>query len=201
MISRDLVRASLLLAVLSCSPGVSAAFDPNETFKKGTFVLSAEGGGGVQNGIDEHREPGLEFWNAGVRFSLLPFGPSFSGGPFYGALEVGLEPYYQRYEKPVHAFYGGLGLMLRYHVLSLGRFVPYLEVFSAVGGTDLKREELNSTFAFLLHGGAGASFFVTDTVALYAGYRLEHVSNGNTSKPNRGFESHTGVAGVSFFFP
>ncbi len=52
----------------------------------------------------------------------------------------------------------------------------------------------------MLWGGAGLSYFVTDRAALYGGYRFQHVSNGNTDSPNRGFESHTGVAGVSFFF-
>ena len=32
------------------------------------------------------------------------------------------------------------------------------------------------------------------------GYRFEHVSNGHTSTPNRGFESNVGVVGVSFYF-
>jgi len=46
-----------------------------------------------------------------------------------------------------------------------------------------------------------ASYFLTDHTAFYVGYRIQHVSNGDTSSPNRGFESHTGVAGVSFYFP
>ena len=59
---------------------------------------------------------------------------------------------------------------------------------------------IRSDFTFLLWGGAGASYFVTDRTAVYAGYRYQHVSNGNTSKPNRGFESNVGVVGMSFFF-
>jgi hypothetical protein len=37
-------------------------------------------------------------------------------------------------------------------------------------------------------------------LAVYAGYRFQHFSNGNTSKPNRGYEAQSGVVGVSFFF-
>jgi len=33
----------------------------------------------------------------------------------------------------------------------------------------------------------------------YVGYRLQHISNGKTSTPNFGFESHTGVVGMTFF--
>ena len=41
---------------------------------------------------------------------------------------------------------------------------------------------------------------MADRTAVYAGYRYQHVSNGNTNKPNRGFESNVGVVGMSFFF-
>ena len=48
--------------------------------------------------------------------------------------------------------------------------------------------------------GAGVSYFVTDMVALNAGYRFQHISNGHTSHPNRGFNSDSGTGGVSFYF-
>jgi opacity protein-like surface antigen len=78
--------------------------------------------------------------------------------------------------------------------------VPYAEVAGFAGGTDLKVAEIRSNFTFLVFGGAGASVFVTDHTAVYGGYRYQHVSNGNTDRPNRGLESHTGVVGVSFYF-
>jgi hypothetical protein len=187
------------MALLALWPGPAAAWDPAQTFHMGAWILSVEGGGGVQDNIDPGFETGLEFWNAGIRLSMLPFGPT-GPGPFYGAFEVGLEPYYQRYTTPVRAEFGGLGVSLRYHFLSLGRVVPWVEAFGAAGGTDLRIPEIRSDFTFLIHGGVGLSFFVTDRLAVYTGYRLQHVSNGNTSTPNHGFESHTGVLGVSWFF-
>ena len=39
-----------------------------------------------------------------------------------------------------------------------------------------------------------------DTVALNAGYRFQHISNGHTAHPNRGFNSDSGTGGVSFYF-
>jgi Lipid A 3-O-deacylase (PagL) len=129
----------------------------------------------------------------------LPFG-AVGRGPFYGALEIGLGPLAQRYTHPLRAYFAGLTAVGRYHVLSLGRFVPYVEVAGAAGGTNLRVREIDSAFTFLVFGGVGASYFLTDRTALYVGYRIQHVSNGNTSSPNRGFESHTGVAGVSFSF-
>jgi lipid A 3-O-deacylase len=179
---------------------VAGAFDPQQTFKQGSFVLSPEAGYGSQFNLEDKRVmSGVEFVNAGLRFGWLPFSP-VGPGPLHGALELGLEPLYQRYLEPQDAFFAGLGLTGRYHFLSLGRFVPYAEVAAFAGGTDLKVKEIRSDFTFLLWVGVGASFFVTDRTALYGGYRYEHVSNGNTSDPNRGLESHSGVAGVSFFF-
>jgi opacity protein-like surface antigen len=176
------------------------AFDPDETYQKGTVIFSLEAGGGSQQNLDgQDIQTGLDLWYAGVRASLLPFAP-LGNGFFHGALEIGLEPIYQRYTDPVAAFFAGLGLVGRYHFLSFGRFVPYVEIAGAAGATDLKVSEIRSEFAFWVAGGVGASIFVTDSTAIYAGYRLVHMSNGNIERPNRGFEAHTALAGVSFFF-
>lgn len=199
----DRWRVTLLaaLAGLAALATGAAAYDARETFRKGSTVVSVEAGGGGQDNLEGHRvQTGLEFWNVGARFSLLPFEPVL-GGPLLGALEIGIEPFYQRYVDPRQAFFAGLGAAFRYHFLSLGRVVPYVEVMGAAGGTDLVTREVRSSFTFLVHGGAGLSVFLTDRTAVYGGYRLQHVSNGNVESPNRGFESHTGVVGVSVFFP
>ena len=187
-----------LVVLLPGSP--AAAFDAPTTFAKGALVVSVEGGGGENDSVEQHRvNTELEFRNAGVRVSLLPFGAG-GPGPLFGALEVGLEPFYQHYGAGLNAFYAGLAAVGRYHFLSLGRVVPYVELAASAGGTDLKIREIDSDLAFLLFGGLGASVFLTDHTALYAGYRLQHVSNGHTASPNRGFESHTGVIGLSTYF-
>ncbi len=196
---RSLLAVVATLLVLAAAPAAHA-FDAAQTFRPGTFVISPEVGYGEQFDLEGKRGfTGLEFVNAGVRFGYLPFAP-VGPGPLHGSFEVGLEPLYQRYFEPVDAFFAGLGATFRYHFLSLGRLVPYAELAAAAGGTDLKVAEIRSDFTFMLWGGAGLSYFVTDRTALYGGYRYQHVSNGNTERPNRGFESHTGVAGVSFFF-
>jgi len=196
---RRLTLGLAALAVLIAAPA-ALAFDPQQTFRQGSFVVSPEAGYGRQFNLEDKRVfSDAEFVNVGVRFGWLPFSP-VGPGPLHGALEVGLEPLYQRYLEPRDAFFAGLGLTGRYHFLSLGRFVPYAEAAAFAGGTDLKIREIRSDFTILVWVGAGASFFVTDRTALYGGYRYEHLSNGNTERPNRGFEAHTGVAGVSFFF-
>jgi lipid A 3-O-deacylase len=195
---RRLVTGLIACVVLGATP--AWAFDVTQTFKQGSFVIAPEAGYGEQANLeDKHVFTGLELVNVGVRFGFLPFSP-MGPGPLHGSLEVGLEPLYQRYLDPVDAFFAGLGATFRYHFLSLGRFVPYAEVAAFAGGTDLRTREIDSDFTFLLWAGVGASFFVTDRTAIYGGYRYQHVSNGNTDQPNRGFEAHTGVVGVSFFF-
>jgi lipid A 3-O-deacylase len=195
---RRLVVGLIACIVLGAAP--ASAFDAAQTFKQGSFVIAPEAGYGEQANLEDKRVfTGLELVNVGVRFGFLPFNPT-GPGPLYGSLEVGLEPLYQRYLDPVDAFFAGLGATFRYHFLSLGRFVPYAEVAGFAGGTDLRTREIDSDFTFLLWAGVGASFFVTDRTAIYGGYRYQHVSNGNTDQPNRGFEAHTGVVGMSFFF-
>lgn len=193
--------AAGLLALLALA-APARAFDNEPIFAKGAYALSFEGGYGEQFNLEgfsflSH----LKFFNLGFRSSLLPF-ETFGAreAPLHGALEIGLEPFYQQYTDPKSAFWAGLAAVGRYHFLVLGRFVPYAELAGAAGGTDLRVREIDSSFSFILWGGVGASVFLTDTTALYAGYRYEHNSNGNTSRPNRGFESHVGVVGVSYYF-
>ena len=198
---RGRLLAALTIGTVLMTARAASAYDPAATFKQGTYVLSVEGGGGGQHNLEgQDIQTRLEFWNVGVRVSMIPWGPVNSKA-LYGALEIGLEPYYQRYTTPVDAHFAGLGLAFRYHFLALGRLVPYVEIFGSAGETDLKVREIDSRFTFLLHGGPGIEYFVTDRAALYVGYRLQHISNGNTDRPNRGFESQTGVAGISVFFP
>lgn len=189
---------ALLLLLLAASPAL--AFDANQIFRQGTAVLSVEGGGGTQSNLESHRvQSDLDLWYLGVRYALLPFKPA---GPsiLRGSLEVGLEPLYQKYTGGREAFWAGVSAQGRWHFLSLGRFVPCIELGAGAGGTDLRTIEIDSSFAFLLSAGVGVSFFVTDQAAIYGGYRMVHISNGHTSSRNRGFEADTGLLGFSYFF-
>jgi opacity protein-like surface antigen len=200
MTSRTWALGVLVWLLAATTP--ASAFDPEHTFKKGTFVLSAEGAYGWEFNLESKRRTSdLEFYDVGARFSLLPFDPVGRDRLWYGSLEVGLEPLYQKFTAGESAFWAGLAAVARYHLLSLGRFVPYAEVGAAAGGGDLETRYIDAHFAFNLFGGAGAQLFVSDKTALYAGYRYQHLSNANTSQPNRGIEAHVGVAGVSFYFP
>jgi len=191
--------ALTMLATLAVAPPVRA-FDPETTFARGTRIFGLQVGGGAANNIEGHDTVSdISFVNVTPRVSYLFFSP-FGSGWLRSALEPGLEGWYQHYLSPESASAEGLKLAARYHFIGLGRLVPYLEGTAGAGGSSLKVPEINSAFTFVLEAGAGVSYFVTDEVAINAGYRFQHISNGHTSSPNRGFNSDTGLLGVSFFF-
>jgi lipid A 3-O-deacylase len=189
---------AVILALWGSVPNANA-FDPHQTFAKGAYAISVEAGYGEQVNLSEDSITGLDFFNAGLRVGFFPWG-IHGPGPLAGALEIGLEPLYQQFFDPVDAYFAGLAAVMRYHFTSLGRLVPYVELAASAGYTDLRVREQDTNFVFLLFGGVGASFFITERAAIYAGYRYQHISNANTSDPNRGIDSHTGVLGISRFF-
>ena len=195
---RSVFCCVVALAVLGTVHG-GEAFDADDVFTAGGRVLSIEGGYGEQFDLWNTTITGFDFFNAGIRVGFLPWG-TVGSGPLKGAFEIGLEPFYQRFVHPEHAYFAGLGAVGRYHFLPLGRLVPYVELAAAPGATDLRTREQHTDFVFLLFGGVGASYFVTERTALYAGYRLQHISNAGTDSPNQGINSHTGVVGFSLFF-
>ncbi len=204
---RHVLSGALALVLLAAVARPVSAFDAEKAFAKGSAVASAEGSYGWQFNLEGFKEwTKLEYWNAGLRYSILPFSPTgIKDKPLYGSLEIGFQPLYQRYTEPKaakDAFWAGLAAVFRYHFigLSFGPVVPYVEVAGAAGGTDLKILEIRSHFSFLLWGGLGASVFLSDSAAVYAGYRYEHNSNGNIEPPNRGWESNVAVVGVSYYF-
>lgn len=191
--------AAGFVVALALVPARAWAFDAERVFQRDALLLSVEGGAGSQHNFeDRHRQTGLDLWYAGLRLGWLPFGVT-GPGIVRGALEVGLEALYQQYHHPVHDFWAGLSAVGRYHLTSFGRFVPCVEGGVSAGATSLNIPEIDSDFAFLLFAGAGASVFLTDRMAVYAGYRLIHVSNANLDSPNTGLEAHTGVVGITFF--
>jgi lipid A 3-O-deacylase len=187
------------MAVLSLARP-APAYDPEATFARGTTIFGLQVGGGAANDVEGHRTVSdISFVTETPRLSYLFFAP-FGSGLLRSAFEPGLEGWFQQYLSPHSATAQGLKLTGRYHFVGLGRLVPYLEATAGAGGTSLRVPEIDSTFTFVLEAGAGLSYFVTDSVALNAGYRFQHISNGHTSNPNRGFNSDSGVLGASYYF-
>jgi lipid A 3-O-deacylase len=192
--------AALAATAVLCLARPAPAYDPEATFARGTTIFGLQIGGGASNNVEGHRTVSdISFITETPRLSYLFFSP-FGSGLLRSAFEPGLEGWFQQYLSPHSATAQGLKLTGRYHFIGLGRFVPYLEATAGAGGTSLRVPEIDSTFTFVLEAGAGLSYFVTDSLALNAGYRFQHISNGHTSNPNRGFNSDSGVVGVSYHF-
>lgn len=192
--------AALAATAVLCLARPAPAYDPEATFARGTTIFGLQIGGGAANNVEGHRYVSdISFITETPRLSYLFFSP-FGSGLLRSAFEPGLEGWFQQYLSPHAATAQGLKVTGRYHFIGLGRFVPYLEGTAGAGGTSLRVPEIDSTFTFVLEAGAGLSYFVTDSLALNAGYRFQHISNGHTSNPNRGFNSDSGVVGVSFHF-
>jgi opacity protein-like surface antigen len=193
------MAAAITLAVLALARP-APAFDPDATFARGTTIFGVQVGGGAANNAEGHRTVSdISFLTATPRVSHLFFSP-FGSGLLRSAVEPGIEGWFQYYLSPHEATAQGIKVAMRYHLIGFGRLVPYLEGTAGAGGTSLKVREIDSTFVFVVEAGAGLSYFVTDTVALNLGYRFQHISNGHTSSPNRGFNSDSGIGGVSFYF-
>src|SRR5256712_14227222 len=93
--------------MVAASPESALGYDSSETFRRGAYVLSVEGGGGGQHDVASHPdETGLEVLNGGVRVSVLPFGPT-GRGLGCGALESGVATFGRGYIDPVLACFAG----------------------------------------------------------------------------------------------
>ena len=192
-----MLAALTVVLVLATRP--AWAYDPSVEFARGTVMFSLQAGGGAQEFTRRGEQVDLSFVNVTPRLSILPLEP-FGPGWLRGTVETGIEGWVQQYLEPQHAIAGGLKAVARYHILSVGRLVPYVEATAGVGGSSLRVLRHHSPFTFVLEGGAGLSYFVADGVALTTGYRFQHLSNAGMKMPNRPYDAHTGTLGISFFF-
>jgi hypothetical protein len=198
------VRRGLVAAVAALAIGgpaaPAAALEAAQSFSRGTTIVTLQATGGAQANVENFRDASdIAFVGFAPRLSYLPFDP-FGSSWYQATLEPGVEGWFQNYLHPQHALAGGLKAVLRLHGLGFGPFVPYVEIAGGAGATGLDTPESRSTFTFVLEAGPGLSVLLSRDLAVTAGYRFQHFSNGNTSRPNRGYEGHSGVVGVSFFF-
>jgi lipid A 3-O-deacylase len=188
-----------LLASCLAMPAVARAYDADETFARGTWIAGVLLGGGKDFQLQAFEPSGVSFVNLLPRVSILPWAP-FGSSWWKGALELGLEGWLQYHTEPAGPTAFGLKAAARYHFVGLGRLVPYVEVLAGLGGTSLNVKEIDSNFTFVTEAGAGLAYMVADRIAISAGYRFYHLSNGGIDDPNLGINAHEAVAGVSFFW-
>ena len=130
------------LMLVPCLAVPAAAVDAGDVLTKGTWAAGLQLGGGVQNNVEGHRTiSGVSFVNLEPRVGYFPF-EQFGKGWIRGALETGLEGWFQYYLSPEPATAEGLKIALRYHILGLGPLVPYIEATAGGAGTSLKARRM-----------------------------------------------------------
>lgn len=193
--------ALALVSAAGVAPPAALGFEAADSYRKGTVIGSLLVGGGIQNGLEgEGRDLDMRYVTVLPRLTMVPvepFGPTW----LRGTIEVGVEGWFQYFTAPVESTAEGLKAAVRYDVLGLGRFVPYVELLVGAGYKNFRPFENESKYTFVLEAGVGLSYLVTPRVAITGGYRLQHLSNAGGGHRNRGFNSDGGVVGVSFHFP
>ena len=135
----------------------------------------------------------------------------FKGKPWIfpeGAFEIATEPFFspvvQRSDVPGRTAGIEAGLMLpvlTYH-FDLGyRLSPYIEGGLGILYHDFHGYKLGGGFNFTEMAGAGLSYFLEDNLSVNVGYRFRHSSNASLYNDNKGLNSHSFLAGFSYFLP
>ncbi|TKB74572.1 MAG: acyloxyacyl hydrolase [Nitrospira sp.] len=127
-----------------------------------------------------------------------PIGDSW----YQGQLSLGAEAVYIQFQEP-HLTHGiGFTPKIKYTFVAPDRIRPYAEFAGGPFWTDLggKIPEQHGQFNFIVTGGIGISYFLTDQAALNVGYRFQHISNARTRQPNVGLNSNLPFVGFSFYF-
>jgi lipid A 3-O-deacylase len=116
-----------------------------------------------------------------------------------GSIALGVEAALLGITQPTSAYGVGVTPKLNYTFTSFGSLKPY---FEGGGGPlwtnfDGRIPEQGSDFNFLVWGGGGANYDLTERWILNVGVRFSHISNGGTESPNRGLNYLLPFAGVS----
>ena len=125
------------------------------------------------------------------------------GAEWYrGQVILGAEMVYVEFREPVITHGVGFTPRIKYSFTAWDRLRPYVEFAGGPFWTDLGKRipEQSTQLNFILTGGLGASYFLTDRTALTVGYRFHHFSNAGTRMPNLGINSSLPLIGYSFFY-
>jgi lipid A 3-O-deacylase len=119
---------------------------------------------------------------------------------YQGKLALGGELIVFHTYEPLTAYGAGLTPKLAYTATNFGRIRPLAEAGGGPMWTDLggRVPEQPGQFNFLVWAGVGAAYHITPTLALTAGYRVMHISNGGTSSPNSGLNFGLPFFGLSY---
>ena len=91
-------------------------------------------------------------------------------------------------------------MMYKHNFITGTRFVPFVEMGLGLSQNNWHIYECQSHFEFIVQGGVGCQYFITDDWALSVEARIHHMSNAGMTSPNPGLNDIMLTAGVSRFF-
>ncbi len=80
------------------------------------------------------------------------------------------------------------------------RLYPYVFAGGGVLFVDLGLPTMGSRLDFSYQGGTGIQYLIRNDLAVTAEYRLHHISNAGTAKPNEPLNSSKILFGISLFY-
>lgn len=123
-------------------------------------------------------------------------------GVLSGNLQALVEPLYGRLKNGFSADTAGTSLVMKYNLLSFGRWVPFWDVGVGMLWTDLapRIAEDSSQVNFVIQTGPGVQYLATTRMAVTVGVRYHHISNAGIGERNLGLDAVLPYAGVSWIF-
>lgn len=125
-------------------------------------------------------------------------------GVLTGNLEILLEPLFAQFIQPASGQLAGGSLVLKYNLLSFGRWIPFWDAGAGISWTNLlfpKIPEESDAMNFVLQTGPGVQYLLTSHVSITVGVRFSHISNADLGERNAGLNAVLPYAGLSWFFP
>lgn len=164
----------------------------------GGTVWGVFSGYGFNQSINNSAE-GINAATFGVRWSHMwdaRLGSFLRGHPAFGIEVVPLTSFVQA-DKTTWA--GGFNLLYEHHFAVAGRVLPIWKLGAGFLYSDKDLPEGETRHNFTLLTELGVDIMVTDSSALFIGYRFHHVSNANTGNVNPGINLHTMMFGLSLY--
>jgi lipid A 3-O-deacylase len=174
-----------------------------EILKPGTVELGIAGG--FWQAVDFVNNPPST--NRSSVFVLPTIGmivtDELGAGLLSGNLELAVEPLYAKFTEPFSANAAGGSFVVKYNLLSYGRWVPFWDAGAGMLWTNLapRIPEQSLQFNFVLETGPGVRYLLTRSLTMSAGVRYHHISNADLGDRNTGLNAVLAYVGLSWFFP
>jgi lipid A 3-O-deacylase PagL len=173
-------------------PGPETRTEGNRVFYRGLRERDFSAGYGFKIKLDRFEgRTNVPFYTMMARF-----------GRFQTARrELLLEIPFTVFQEPDETtFGGGANAILRQHLTSGGKVVPFAELGAGGFLTNLDVKEVGGVFQFSLQGGLGLRYALEKNRGIVLTARWYHLSNGGLRSPNTGFNNGQVTLGYSILY-